>query len=113
MACDAAIRVLLKDMMIWCLLFTRSIGLISLSALLNPYTLILISLACELGHTTSGINSITCTVDLPQASTPMACDVCRSRLPTRTPCCCSWIALLMLLLFISLHNIHPVATQGF
>ena len=32
MACDAAMSVLLKDM-IQCLLFTRSIGLISLSAL--------------------------------------------------------------------------------
>ena len=33
MACDAAMSVLLKDMMIWRLLFTRSFGLISLSAL--------------------------------------------------------------------------------
>ena len=51
MACDAEIRALLKDMVVQCLLTTRSIGLTSLSALLRPQKVTLIVLACELGHT--------------------------------------------------------------
>ena len=51
MACDAAMRVLVKDMVMTTLLMTRSIGLTSLSAFLPLQKVTLTSLACELGHT--------------------------------------------------------------
>ena len=44
-------RVLVKDMVRKFLLMTRSIGLTSLSALLPLQKVTLVSLACELGHT--------------------------------------------------------------
>ena len=53
MACDAAIRALLKDMVIKCLLTTRLIGLTALFALLHLQMVTLVSQACELAHTSS------------------------------------------------------------
>ena len=58
MACDAAIRALLIDMMIKCLLMSRSIGITSLSAFLLLQNVTLASLACDLAHTSSVISSL-------------------------------------------------------
>ena len=58
MACDAAIRALLTDMMIKCLLMSRSIGMTSLSAFLLLQNVTLASLACDLAHTSSVISSL-------------------------------------------------------
>ena len=51
MACDAAMRILVKDMVMKCLLMTPLIGLTSLSAFFILQKVTMVSLACELGHT--------------------------------------------------------------